>query len=156
MITEIEREVRVTPEEFYAYMVEQMRAQIESIRGQSFEADQVKAGYTHKTRATDPKTKKTETTRFTIREMKAPEKMKVTYTNVHRKTAVVYEFKPSPKGCLLKYKQQTIYTDPKDESHGNRGFFGAAAARRDLTGSIIDAEKDCRKKLREKSKEAKK
>lgn len=152
MHSEIVRDVEISQEDFFDYMTDQICSQIAEIRKSPFSRKDLKAGYSHKTRQTDPRTKKTETTRFTVRKFEPPRLLSVSYSKADSRSEVTYAFAPAKKGCTLTYTVDTVYGPGIKEPSGLRGMLAQGKAARQITGAILEAEKDCRKRLKEKEK----
>ncbi len=150
MKVEVSREINVSPEDFYDYMVNSVCEQINVELQASLKPEDIRSGYTHKTKQTNNKGK-TEKIRYTIKEAKRPSVFTTVYTSAARKTTLRYTFEPgSHGGTVVTYSQETIFADPSaDTSNAMTIRHGKSKIAR----QIAAAEKECRALLRQKGRQ---
>lgn len=151
MKVEVSREISVSPEDFYDYMVGSVCEQINIELQTNMKPEDIKSGYTHKLKQTNNKGK-TEKIRYTIKEAKRPHAFTTVYTSAARKTTLRYTFEPGPRGgTVVTYSQETIFADPSaDTSNAMTIRHGKSKIAR----QIANAERDCRARLRAQGRQA--
>lgn len=153
MRIEITKELGVSPEDFYDFMIDSLTSQIRKDLDMDVEPSQLTAGYTHKVKSTDRKNH-TETIRFTVKKAVRPREFMIVYSSVLRKTGVTYKFEPCDKGCRFTYVYHVNNTDTTRKPGPIKARIEELQARTRLTTMIGQAEADCRKRIKEREKEA--
>ncbi len=155
MQVEVTKNLDVTAEQFYDFMVRSICQQIQEELNIDVTLDQIKLGYTHKVKVTD-KRGNIEKIRYTIKEAKRAESFVTVFTSVGRKTKCTYQFVPTKNGCTFTYRTEVTYADSKYEPKGMKGKISTFASRNRLARQVNASYDACKKDLKEQAKEAKK
>ena len=152
---EIKKILKVSPADFYDYMVETIIEQIEQDLDVKLKPEDIKAGYTHRVKSTNKKSGKVTRTRYTIKDAKRPERFVVVFSTAEHTSKVIYEFRPTDKENQtdFTYIMDTTYVDPSLEQSGWKAKLAERSARSRFARSIKSSERDCIKKLKEKGDE---
>lgn len=133
----VERDLKVTADEFYTTMVEAIRDQINSQFGKDLTVEDIKEGYTHKTKATH-KDGSTRTTRFKITRAIPGREFTTVHISPDTKSRTSYELTPTDKGVHVIYTQEIEFLDEAKKPGGFRkginDFLQGGKLSRGLTG----------------------
>ena len=153
---EIKRILKVSPEDFYDYMVDTIIEQIEQDLDVKLKPEDIKAGYTHRVKSTNKKSGKVTRTRYSIKDAKRPERFVVVFSTAEHTSKVTYDFKPTDKENQtdFTYTMDTTYVDPSLQQSGWKAKIAERSARSRFQRSIKASEKDCIKKLKERADES--
>lgn len=141
----IERDLKVTPEEFYEYMIDTVVEQIENTFGKSIDRSRIKSGYSHKTQMTNRKTGSKRTTKYSITKAEPNKEFATVFSSADYRTKVSYKMSEAPQGMHIIYEQKTTWTHPEQEPSGLGGKIDQFILRRKLTRSLKQVEKAIRK-----------
>lgn len=155
MKIEVTREMDVRPEDFYDYMVETIRQDIERQLDVELTVDEIRPGYTHRIKKKD-KQGNIERVRYTIREAKRPEKFITVFSSAGRQTKITYLFGPSKKGTKLTYCTEVTLSGNQKEPEGARRTWSEFSSRTRISRQMSDAEIGCQKFVKEREKKAEK
>lgn len=151
MRIEVNEVLKVTPQDFYDYMIDTIIEQIELDLDVHVEREQIKTGYTHRVSTVDKKTGKSTRTRYTIKDAKRPDRFVVVFSTAEHTTKITYEFKPLENGekTDFHYVMEKTYGNPSQEPKGWRAKMSQKMTKSRLVRSIKASQKDCLAKLNE-------
>lgn len=155
MKIEVSRELDVKPEDFYDYMVDTIRQEIERLMDTEVAVDDIRAGYTHRIKKKD-KQGNIERIRYTIRDARRPERFVTVFTSAGRQTKVIYLFEPCKKGTKLTYTTEVTLAGNQKEPEGFRRTWSEFSSRTRISRQISDAELGCQKFVKEREKQKEK
>lgn len=153
----IERVLNMTPHEFYQAMRESMAEQINAQLGKNLTAEDIRTGYTHKTR--DASRPDGPATRFTVRKAVPDQELVIVHHSPNARSITSYLLKEDPKGCSMIYEQRTDYLNEKMQPKKGRLFISdllrTGKINRELTGLEIRVQKNRDKQKKEEAKKQK-
>lgn len=150
MKIEIQKDLPVSPEDFYDYMIDEIRSQIELELGREVSLEELRPGLKLRRRQTDRKGHST-SSRYTIRQNKRPEHFSALITSLAQKSLLSYRFEPSPLGCLFTYTVDIRPLDPAREPSGFKARLAELRQRSQISSSLNEALKACQKRIKERS-----
>lgn len=153
MKIEVQKDLEVRPDDFYDYMIEEIRQQIENELGREVLAEELQPGLKLKRRHTDRKGN-VSGSRYTIKQARRPEVFSAIISSLMQKSLLSYRFEPSEKGCLFTYTVDVRQTDPKREPSGAKAKMAEFRTRTQISSSINKAVEECQKKQQKREKEA--
>lgn len=154
MKIEIEKNVDISPEDFYDYMIEQVRLNLCEQNEKEIPASEIKEGYTQTRHVVNPKTKEKRFNRFTIQRARRGEEYKSVLTSEAQKTVVCYLFEPTDKGCKFTFIQDISWKDPSKAPKSFGSSFNQMHLRSQYNGVVNKAVKECKKHLKQREKES--
>lgn len=155
MKIEIQKDLPVSPEDFYDYMIDEIRKQIENELGRDVDPDELQPGLKLKRKQKDRKGNVT-SSRYSIRHNQRPEKFTALITSLNQKSMLSYRFEPSEKGCLFTYVVDIRPNDPGREPTGAKAKFAEFQKRASISSSISNAVNECQKQTARRQKKQEK